>query len=267
MLVASIIAVVATLPRAPRPGAQAHAAASAPRSVTYANPGGLFRISHPRAWRPGTDADGGLVLQAGGQDAVGVKEFTLASRVDTHNLRDMRAVTDAVLSTPTAHLTVLATQVVHVGSSTGLFYLYSFPSENPQGVHAHYFLFSGNRMFTVVCPGPPGRRLPGAGQDVGRRRAVPRRDCPPLGRGHTMNARIVGDLLGALVLVPALAITFGRMLVSLRAIASGLELIIENTTEIVDDLHAIPRLAETEMLTGAGLAGVARYTSALEQSW
>jgi len=55
--------------------------------------------------------------------------------------------------------------------------------------------------------------------------------------------------------------------VSLRAIASGLELIIENTTEIVDDLHAIPRLAETEMLTGAGLAGVARYTSALEQSW
>jgi hypothetical protein len=57
------------------------------------------------------------------------------------------------------------------------------------------------------------------------------------------------------------------VLVSLRAIASGLELIIENTTEIVDDLHAIPRLAETEMLTGAGLAGVARYTSALEQSW
>lgn len=82
-----------------------------------------------------------------------------------------------------------------------------------------------------------------------------------------MNAWVAGDLLGALVLVPALAITFGRLLLTLRTIAAGLERIIESTTEIVGDLHAIPRLAETEMLTGAGLAGVTRYTSALEQSW
>lgn len=81
-----------------------------------------------------------------------------------------------------------------------------------------------------------------------------------------MNAWIAGDLLGALVLVPALAVTLSRLLLSLRAILRGLDAIIVGNNEVLAQLHAIPRLAETEMLTGAGLPGVLRYTGALEQA-
>lgn len=81
-----------------------------------------------------------------------------------------------------------------------------------------------------------------------------------------MNTWIVGDLIGAVVLVPALGITLGRLLLTLRSIARGLDVIVDSNSEVLGHLHAIPRLAETELLTGAGLPGVTRYTSTLEQA-
>lgn len=158
VLLASIIVLTGTFPRAgsrPRSTTEAPSTTKAPTSTTYRDPGRRFRISYPSGWRRGADKDGGIVLQAGGQNAVGVREFTLASTVDTRSLHDMRAVTDAILASPRAHLTVLASQVVHVGKLTGLYYLYSYPSGDQQGVHAHYFLFSGKRMFTIVCQAVP----------------------------------------------------------------------------------------------------------------
>ena len=80
-----------------------------------------------------------------------------------------------------------------------------------------------------------------------------------------MTAWTVGDLLGILALA-ALAITFGRLILTLRAIVTGLDAITEANAGIVEDLHAIPRPAETQMLTTAGLPGVMRYTGALEQA-
>ena len=126
----------------------------------YSDPTGLFRIGHPPTWRPESQTRGGVLLQGGGQNAVAVKEFDLASRVDTRDVADMRAVTDAILSTPTAHLRVWTSQVVHVGGLTGLYYLYSFPTGHQQGLHAHYFLFSGKRMFTIVCQVVPASGFP-----------------------------------------------------------------------------------------------------------
>jgi len=81
-----------------------------------------------------------------------------------------------------------------------------------------------------------------------------------------MNAWILADALAALVLVPALAITLGRLLRTLRGIAAELVPITAHCAEIVPLLDAVPRLAEAEMLTGAGLAGVTRYTTALEKA-
>ena len=139
-------------------GARSEIAPSA--LVTYTDPGNQFHVNYPRGWRAENKRDGGVLLNAGGQGAVDIRVFRLAARVDPSNLQDMRAVTDAILSTPTAHVTVLSTQVVHLGTLTGLYYLYTFPSGKEQGVHAHYFLFSGNRMFTIVCQAVPAAGFP-----------------------------------------------------------------------------------------------------------
>jgi hypothetical protein len=125
-------------------------AARASDVVTYTDTAKHYRISYPRGWQKTTDADGGIVLHVRGRDAVSVREFTLAAPVNTQNVSDMHSVTDAILSAPSAHLTVLESQVVRVGALTGLYYLYYFPAGDQRGVHAHYFLFSGKQMFTLV---------------------------------------------------------------------------------------------------------------------
>jgi hypothetical protein len=131
---------------------------TAPRAsgfVTYTDTAKHYRISYPRGWQRTTEADGGLVLHVNGRDAVSVHEFVLAAQVNTQNVSDMRSVTDAILSAPNAHLTVLESQVVRVGALSGLYYLYYFPAGDQRGVHAHYFLFSGTRMYTLVFQALP----------------------------------------------------------------------------------------------------------------
>jgi hypothetical protein len=134
---------------------RATAAATPASYIVYTNEPLGYRIAYPSAWKQTTDGQGGVVLQAGGQDAVNVREFTLQHAINTSNLSDMQAVTNAVLSTPNAHLTVLASQRVSVGGLPGIYYLYYFPSGGEQGVHGHYFLFNGNRMFTIVVQALP----------------------------------------------------------------------------------------------------------------
>ena len=46
-------------------------------------------------------------------------------------------------------------QVVRVGALSGVYYLYYFPAGDQRGVHAHYFLFSGKQMFTLVFQALP----------------------------------------------------------------------------------------------------------------
>jgi hypothetical protein len=123
--------------------------------VTYTDTAKHYRISYPRGWQKTVEADGGLVLHVRGRDAASVHEFALAAQVNTQNVSDMRSVTDAILSAPTAHLTVLESQVIRVGALSGLYYLYYFPAGDQRGVHAHYFLFNGARMFTLVFQALP----------------------------------------------------------------------------------------------------------------
>lgn len=148
-LLVAVVAVASVTMQHPR--SVPPSALPSPATVTYTNPGKSFRIQHPSGWQSKTDRDGGVVFQAAGQTAVSVSEFTLGARIDPQDLQDMRSVTDAILRTPSAQLTVLMSQVVHVDGLTGLYYLYTFPSGKQRGVHAHYFLFSGNKMFTIVC--------------------------------------------------------------------------------------------------------------------
>jgi hypothetical protein len=124
-------------------------------ATTYVNTADGYQISYPASWSRATDAQGGLVLHIGGQNAVSIRKFTLQEAVDTNNINQLRAVTDAVLSTPDARLTILAAQQVTVAGLDGIYYLYTFPSGPEQGVHAHYFLFSGKDMYSTVFQALP----------------------------------------------------------------------------------------------------------------
>lgn len=76
----------------------------------------------------------------------------------------------------------------------------------------------------------------------------------------------LANALGGLVLLPALAwflIRLERPLAALRGHAAS---ILVSCGEITAALDELPRLDETQMLTGAGGPGVERITEALEQA-
>jgi hypothetical protein len=129
----------------------------APTTVSTEQAG--FRVSVPAAWRR-TPIPEGLLLQIAGENAVSIKRTTLAHEVDAADLDAVRAVTDAALSTPDAHLTILKSEATSVGGLPGVYYLYSFPSGQRQGAHTHYFLFAGRDMFTLVFQALPATDFP-----------------------------------------------------------------------------------------------------------
>lgn len=127
-----------------------------------------FMLTYPVSWQrvddPADPQDGVLlrVPPPGGEpavtsrSAVSIKKVTLDEPVDETSVAAMRAVTDAVLSEPSAGLTVLTAGQVSVNGLPGLHYLYYFPgAEGQQGAHAHYFLFRGREMYILIFQALP----------------------------------------------------------------------------------------------------------------
>ncbi|MDQ2729039.1 MAG: hypothetical protein M3Y91_14545 [Actinomycetota bacterium] len=123
--------------------------------VTYRSPGGSFSISYPGSWQVVPEPAVSLLLSAGGNDALSIRVVTLQQPVDTKNVASIKAVTDAILSTPSAQLHVLGSRPITVGGIAGYYYLYTFPSGKDTGVHAHYFLFQGRKLMTLVFQALP----------------------------------------------------------------------------------------------------------------
>lgn len=133
------------------------------KTLTDAESG--YRLTYPSAWAEVHDtanpADArGHVVRIGDRDAFSVHTFPLERRVTVTNLADMRAVTDAILSTPRADLTVLDVRQVEVAGLPAIYYLYYFPAGRRRGIHAHYFIFDGSRMQTLVFQVVPSSRFP-----------------------------------------------------------------------------------------------------------
>jgi hypothetical protein len=122
--------------------------------TTYTDVAHGFAVSYPTAWRP-TPTDNGVLLAISGGDAVNIHRTVLAHPVDAANLDDLRAVTDAVLDTPSAHLTILKSAPTRLGGLPGMYYLYAFSAGEQRGAHTHYFVFAGRDMYTLVCQALP----------------------------------------------------------------------------------------------------------------
>lgn len=129
--------------------------------ATYRSPDGGFSISYPAQWQVVPNTGVSLLLSAGGNDALSIREVTLQQAVDTKNVDSIRAVTDAILSTPSAQLQVLLARPITIGGIAGYYYLYTFPSGKDRGVHAHYFLFQGRKLTTLVFQALPSSDFQG----------------------------------------------------------------------------------------------------------
>lgn len=124
--------------------------ASSTEIVEHAEHALGFSIAYPRTWQR-VDASGeSVLLRVSGSDAVRIRRFSLESPIDASNLADLRTVTDGILNSPKAKLTMLQTEQVRVNNLIGVYYLYYFPFHGGQGVHAHYFLFRGRVMYSLV---------------------------------------------------------------------------------------------------------------------
>lgn len=135
------------------------AAAGAPQepipNQTLVDTADGYRLSFPATWTelPAGDAqagEGGHVIRIGGQTAMSIRTFPLEHSVATAGVDDMRAVTDAILSAPKAHLTVIDVRQTEIAGLPAIYYLYYFPSGTERGVHAHYFIFDGANMHTLI---------------------------------------------------------------------------------------------------------------------
>lgn len=118
-----------------------------------------FSISYPKEWErlepPAEQKDIRLLLSAGGQDSLLVRVVRIEQEVTAENLGDVKAFTDSIVSG--ADIKVLQERTITLGGMPGFYYLYSFNDEasGTQGLHAHYFLFQGKKMNTLVFQALP----------------------------------------------------------------------------------------------------------------
>lgn len=130
--------------------------------TTYKDDEFGFSISYPESWErlepPNNDIR--LLLSAGGQDSLLVRVVRIEQEVTAENLGDVKAFTDSIVSG--ADIKVLQERTITLGGMPGYYYLYSFNDEESgtQGLHAHYFLFQGKKMNTLVFQALPADNFP-----------------------------------------------------------------------------------------------------------
>lgn len=125
--------------------------------TTHRDPQAGFSISYPKVWQQlgAPDGDLRLLLGAGGQDSLLVRVVTLEQPVTAENLADVKAFTDSIVMG--SGVEILQQRSITLNDLPGYYYLYAFvdAESGQQGVHAHYFLFSGTKMNTLVFQALP----------------------------------------------------------------------------------------------------------------
>jgi hypothetical protein len=115
-----------------------------------------FTVQYPRAWRK-VDvpvAEYRLAVDGGSNVAFTIRVVPIQTPATTANLENFKAVTDGLVGS-NATVNVLKQQAVTLNGMLGYYYFYTFSDGPVQAVHAHYFLFSGNKMNIIVFQSLP----------------------------------------------------------------------------------------------------------------
>jgi hypothetical protein len=145
-----------------------HAQSPTATYVTFKDPAGGFEIGYPPTWTRVPTNSSQYALLAEGPDGASfeVVETKLTAPVTAANLASAEPLASRILKHGTdVKLLKLKYRQPIVGASLagglpGLLYLYTFKASNGEtGAHAHYFLFDGKEMITLVFQSLPSSNL------------------------------------------------------------------------------------------------------------
>ena len=132
--------------------------------TTFRDPETGISVEYPRAWKrvEVPVADYRLAVDAGDNVAFTIRVVPIQTPATPQNLQNFKAVTDGlVASNPTVK--VFKEQAISLNGMLGYYYFYTFTEGAVEFVHAHYFLFSGNKMNILVFQTLPDDFEPRAG--------------------------------------------------------------------------------------------------------
>lgn len=131
--------------------------------VGFQDPAGAFSGSYPSSWQRLTPTDPQVVLLAAGSDGSSfqVRKTPIGTPVTAANLDAARKLTDRVVESGKRVTLLRQPQQVTLGGLPGYLYLYTFDDSTTgqRGAHAHYFLFAGTTMITLVFQALPADRI------------------------------------------------------------------------------------------------------------
>lgn len=146
--------------------------ADSPDPSTPANQGGLvpfkdkrdkLSISYPASWPRIASSDPALPLVAGTAEAsVSMRTTRLGTEVGLETLDRAKALTDKlVMRGRRVKQLRPPRRIDNLGGLPGWLYIYSFqdPASGERGAHAHYFLFRGDTLITLVFQTVPSERF------------------------------------------------------------------------------------------------------------
>lgn len=123
-----------------------------PEPVTaFRDPETGISVEYPRAWKrvEVPVAEYRLAVDAGNNVAFTIRVVPIQTPATAQNLENFKAVTDGLVASNST-VTVLKEQAISLNGMLGYYYFYTFTDGAVQAVHAHYFLFSGNKMNILV---------------------------------------------------------------------------------------------------------------------
>lgn len=132
--------------------------------VKFRDPQAGLSLSYPRRWRKLPSADGQVkLLVAGGGASLLVRIAELGVRVKPDSLASARKLTNRLVKATKNAKLLRPAQRVELGGLPGYLYLYTFKDlgSGQRGAHAHYFLFRGSNMITLVFQALPSTAFSG----------------------------------------------------------------------------------------------------------
>lgn len=148
----------------PSPTSTASPTPSAPAGFTsFADDVSGVHLSYPSGWQTlsSNDPQVRFIATPNGKDSVLVRVLQPRFTVTAENLAEARVLTDGIVRSSRGVRMLTEPAQIELGGLPGYYYLYSFQDERSgrKGVHAHYFLFEGDTMITLVFQALPGQRF------------------------------------------------------------------------------------------------------------
>ena len=113
-------------------------------------------VEYPRSWRKVEVpvAEYRLAVDGGSNVAFTIRVVPIETPATAANLENFKSVTDGLV-TSNSTVKILKQQAVSLNGMLGYYYFYTFTDGGVEAVHAHYFLFSGNKMNILVFQALP----------------------------------------------------------------------------------------------------------------